>query len=281
MFIDGTLGGGGHSEALLQRGATVFGVDQDLTALRAASARLSRFGKAFTALHGNFSQVRELLRPFRLHEVDGLILDLGVSSPQFDEPARGFSFQQEGPLDMRMANEGLTAAELIEQTDEVQLADWIFEYGEETFSRSIAKALKRERPSTTLAAVRTISSAVPRKAWPKKVHVATKTFQALRIAVNRELEVLDQVLAEIPKLLKVGGIAAIISFHSLEDRRVKQTFRELEGTCTCPPGLPLCVCGSKNAFRLLTKKAIVAREAEVIENPRARSARLRAVERLQ
>lgn len=278
VIVDGTLGGGGHTEALLARGAQVLGIDRDPRALAAASARLSRFGERFTPLKGNFSEVQSLLGARR---VDGLLLDLGVSSPQLDEAERGFSFMREGPLDMRMGDEGPTAAELIELTEEGELADLIYAYGEEPFSRPIARELKKATPKTTLEAAETVKRAVPRKAWPKKIHVATRTFQALRMAVNRELESLDQALASLRDVLNPGGIAAVITFHSLEDRKVKQTFRDLEGHCTCPPGLPVCGCGQRGDFRVLTRKAISASDEEVAANPRARSAHLRAVEKLR
>lgn len=276
-IVDATLGGGGHSEALLEAGAQVIGIDRDPIALAAATARLSRFGQAFRPVQGRFGEVERLLAG---QEVDGLLADLGVSSPQLDEPARGFSFQKDGPLDMRMGSEGPTAAEWISETDERSLAQALFDYGEESFGRAIARELKKARPGTTFEAVEAVKRAVPRKAWPKNIHVATKTFQALRIAVNDELGELESLLASIPRVLRPGGVAAIISFHSLEDRRVKESFRERVGRCTCPPGLPVCACGAKGTFELLTRKAVMAGEVEIEANPRARSARLRAVRRL-
>ncbi|MGQ0504215.1 MAG: 16S rRNA (cytosine(1402)-N(4))-methyltransferase RsmH [Myxococcaceae bacterium] len=279
VIVDGTLGGGGHSEALLAAGATVVGVDRDPIALAAATARLASAGERFTAVKGNYAEIPILLRD-RL-PVDGLLLDLGVSSPQFDEASRGFSFSKDGPLDMRMSDQGETAAELIESSDEKSLADFIYQYGEESFSRQIARELKKTPPKTTFEAAEVVKRAVPRKAWPNKLHVATKTFQALRIAVNDELGSLETILKALHSLLKVGGRAAIISFHSLEDRAVKAVFRALEGECNCPPGLPICACGMKGDFKVLTKKAIAAGDAELEANPRSRSAHLRAVERLQ
>ncbi|MCI0572183.1 MAG: 16S rRNA (cytosine(1402)-N(4))-methyltransferase RsmH [Myxococcaceae bacterium] len=279
VLVDGTLGGGGHSELLLEQGATVYGVDRDPRALEAAGARLSRFGTRFTARQGNFGELPRLLSD--VLPVDGVLVDLGVSSPQLDEASRGFSFQTEGPLDMRMGPEGPTAAELIRTTGEEELADLIFRLGEERFSRPIARKLKEREPTTTLEAVDAIKAAVPRKAWPERIHVATRTFQALRMAVNGELEALDGLLAALPRMLRVGGVAAVISFHSLEDRRVKEGFRALEGQCICPPGMPVCGCGRRGDFSVLTRKAVVAGEDEVARNPRARSARLRAVERVR
>jgi 16S rRNA (cytosine1402-N4)-methyltransferase len=279
LIADATLGGGGHAQALLEKGASVIGVDRDRSAVAAASQRLSGFGQRFRAVEGNFAQLEEILQRENALPIDGLLLDLGVSSPQLEDPVRGFSFQAEGPLDMRMGAEGPTAADLIASTDESELADLIRRYGEERFARPVARSLKQRLPQTTTEAVEAIKKAIPRRAWPAKTHVATRTFQALRIAVNRELDALDAVLRALPRLLKVGGAAAVISFHSLEDRKVKEAFRDLVGRCTCPPGLPICACGAKGTFSLLTRKAIAASDAEVARNPRARSARLRAVER--
>jgi 16S rRNA (cytosine1402-N4)-methyltransferase len=277
VIVDGTLGGGGHSALLLARGATVIGVDRDRRALEAAKARLESFGARFRPVQGNFGDLEALLSG---EQVDGLLLDLGVSSPQLDVAERGFSFQREGPLDMRMGDEGLTAAELVDTLDEKALGAVLREYGEEPFAGRIARALKAARPRTTLAAVEAVKSAVPRKAWPKKIHVATRTFQALRMAVNEELESLDRVLSSLPRILRGGGVAAVISFHSLEDRKVKEAFRDLCGRCVCPPLLPVCACDAKGAFAPLTRKALVGSDEELARNPRARSAKLRAVEKL-
>lgn len=281
LIVDGTLGGGGHSEALLEAGAQVIGVDRDPRARAAATRRLQRFQGRFRAVAGRFSEVESLLSALGIGAVDGLLLDLGVSSPQFDASDRGFSFQREGPLDMRMGNEGPTAAELIAETDASELKRILQEYGEEPFAGPIARALKKALPTTTLQAAEVVSQAVPRGAWPKRIHVATRTFQALRIWVNDELGEVDRFLADFPRLLNPGGRAAIISFHSLEDRRVKDAFRALEGKCSCPPGLPVCVCGARGAFKVITKKAIAPSEEEISANPRSRSAHLRAVEKIR
>jgi 16S rRNA (cytosine1402-N4)-methyltransferase len=276
VIVDGTLGGGGHSEALLERGATVVGIDRDPSAIAAARARLARFGDRFRAVQGNFGDVASLVEG----PVDGLLLDLGVSSPQLDRAERGFSFLHDGPLDMRMGDGGETAAQLIERLSERELADLISGLGEERFARPIAHELKARLPKTTGQAVEAVKAAVPRKDWPKNIHVATRTFQALRIAVNDELGQLDAALAALPSLLKPGGRAAIISFHSLEDRKVKQAFRALCGQAPdgLPRGLPVRRA-TKADFTALTKKPIVAGEEERSNNPRARSARLRAVEK--
>ena len=278
-LVDATLGGGGHAEALLAAGAEVIGVDRDPSAIAAAGARLASSGR-FRALEGRAGELEALLGPLGLLPVDGVLLDLGVSSPQLDTPERGFSFQADGPLDMRMGRTGETAAGLIARLSEAELSAVLRELGEEPFARPIARTLKQDLPTTTLAAVESVKRAVPRKAWPAKVHVATRTFQALRIAVNDELGELYRVLASLPRLLRTGGRAAVIAFHSLEDRAVKQAFRALEGRCTCPPGLPVCACGAQGTFRVLTRRAVQASDAEVERNPRARSARLRAVEKM-
>ncbi|HZN93624.1 MAG TPA: 16S rRNA (cytosine(1402)-N(4))-methyltransferase RsmH [Myxococcales bacterium] len=279
VIVDGTVGGGGHAAALLERGAQVIGLDKDARALEAAAERLAPFGARFRPVRADFADVREVLSSLDLERADGLLLDLGVSSPQLDAAERGFSFQRDGPLDMRMSGEGETAAERIRRLSERELADEIFRYGDERFSRPIARALKEDLPRTTLQAAESVKRAVPRKAWPRGIHVATRTFQALRIAVNGELESLGRALDALPGVLAPGGVAAVIAFHSLEDRMVKERFRALAGRCSCPPGLPVCACGARGDFALLTRKAVQASEAEVADNPRARSARLRAVER--
>ncbi|AGC47475.1 S-adenosyl-methyltransferase MraW [Myxococcus stipitatus DSM 14675] len=278
MIIDGTLGGGGHTEALLAQGASVVGVDRDPVALAAATSRLGP-NPRFQGREGNFADLPRVASD--LMPVDGVLVDLGVSSPQLDVAERGFSFSKDGPLDMRMGADGLTAAELIASTDEQELVRILKEYGEEPFARPIARELKRALPTRTLEAAEVVKRAVPRKAWPTRIHVATRTFQALRMAVNQELEALDALLSSLPSLLKVGGRAAVISFHSLEDRKVKEAFRALEGRCTCPPGLPICACGYVGNFTVVTKKAVAASEQEVEVNPRSRSAHLRVVEKVR
>ena len=277
VIIDGTLGGGGHTEALLERGARVFGIDRDPRALAAASARLARFGDRFTAVRGEFGDAATLVEG----AVDGFLLDLGVSSPQLDVAERGFSFMNDGPLDMRMSDEGETASELIERLPENELADVLFQYADERHSRGIARELKSRKPKTTREAVDAVKAGVPRKAWPKETNVATRTFQAMRIAVNGELDQLERALASIPSLLKLGGRAAIISFHSLEDRPVKHAFRALCGEAPddTPKGLPITRV-QRADFKALSRKPIVASDAEAELNPRARSAKLRGVEKV-
>jgi len=285
LFLDGTLGGGGHAGLLLEAGARVIGLDKDPRALAAASARLARYGEAFRAARADFRDAKEVLSALGLAGVDGALVDLGVSSPQLDDPSRGFSFREAGPLDMRMGEEGETLAELLGRIDERELARILREYGEEPFARPVARALKRAaasgEPLDTARLADVVAGAIPRRAWPKRIHPATRTFQALRIAVNDELGALAAWLDALPSLLNLGGRAAAIAFHSLEDRMVKQRFRDLTQACTCPPDLPVCACGAEAGFAPVTRRAIQASDEEVAVNPRARSARLRAVERLR
>ncbi len=285
LLLDCTVGGGGHSERFLERGALVIGLDLDPRALAAARARLARFGEAFRAVRADFRDARAALDALGIREVDGALADLGVSSPQLDDPGRGFSFQKAGPLDMRMSGEGETLAQLLSRVDERELASILRRFGEEPFARPIARAVKRavvsgERLDTARLA-EIVAAAIPRRAWPRRIHPATRTFQALRIAVNDELGSLAAWLESLPVLVRVGGRAAAVSFHSLEDRMVKERFRALTGACTCPPGLPVCACGARAGFAAVTRKAIVAGVEEASRNPRARSARLRAVERIR
>ncbi|MEI7704846.1 MAG: 16S rRNA (cytosine(1402)-N(4))-methyltransferase RsmH [Deltaproteobacteria bacterium] len=283
VVLDGTLGGGGHSEALLERGAQVIGTDRDPRAVAAARARLARFGEAFRAVRADFRDAENVLRSLGIDRVDGALVDLGVSSPQLDVGERGFSFSRPGPLDMRMSGEGETLADLLERVDVAELTRILREYGEEPFARPVARAIheavKRQgaRNLDTAALAEVISHAIPRKAWPRSIHPATRTFQALRIAVNDELGALAAWLEVLPRVIAPGGRAAAISFHSLEDRMVKRAFQTLTRTCTCPPGLPVCACGSNPEFRQVTRKAVTASETEVARNPRSRSAKLRAV----
>ncbi len=278
LIVDGTLGGGGHAEGLLEAGASVLGLDRDPVALAAAQKRLARFGERFEARQGEFQDVERLAG----RQVDGLLLDLGVSSPQLDEPTRGFSFQADGPLDMRMSGEGETAAELIARLPETELADVLYRFGEERASRQVARSLKARLPKTTFEAVEAVKAAIPKKAWPKDIHVATRTFQGLRIAVNRELEQLETALEALPRVLAPGGVAAIISFHSLEDRLVKHAFKALAGEVEddTPKGLPVPPKEGVALVEILTKRPVTAGDDEMQRNPRARSAKLRAVRRL-
>jgi 16S rRNA (cytosine1402-N4)-methyltransferase len=284
LILDGTLGGGGHAGLLLEAGARVIALDKDPRALAAAQARLARWGEAFRAVRGDFRDAGATLNALGIAGVDGALVDLGVSSPQLDVAERGFSFSRPGPLDMRMSDEGETLGDLLRRIDERELARLLKEYGEEPFARPIARAIKaavaRDEPLDTHGLAEIVSHAVPRKAWPKHHHPATRTFQALRIAVNDELGALASWLDSLPAILNVGGRAAAISFHSLEDRMVKEKFQALTRACTCPPDFPVCVCGAKAAFAKVTTKVVTAGDDELARNPRARSAKLRAVEKL-
>ena len=285
VFLDGTLGGGGHAEALLDAGARVIGLDQDPAALQAARARLGARGEQFVAEQANFRDARGVLDRLGVREVDGALVDLGVSSPQLDDAGRGFSFRARGPLDMRMdPTRGEPLSALLSRWDEKALARILDTLGEERFARPIARAIHRAHREGKLADTAVLADvvgrAIPRKAWPKDLHPATRTFQALRIAVNDELGALSDFVGDLPRIVARGGRAAAISFHSLEDRIVKQGFARLATGCICPPRLPVCACGRVAQWKVLTRKAVQTSEAEQRENPRSRSARLRAVERL-
>ena len=284
VFVDATLGLGGHTEAILQSSdeTKIIGIDQDLEAIAYAKKRLEKYGERFQVFHANFSEIENVLAEAEIEKVDGVLADLGVSSLQFDSETRGFSFRYDAPLDMRMnANlEDETAAELLERLSEFEIARIIYEYGEERFSRRIARRIVEKResgksPQTTRELAEIVTSAV-RTSKKDKIHPATRTFQALRIAVNGELEILEKFLrAAIEKLNKEGRLV-VISFHSLEDRIVKQTLQKLAGKCTCPPNFPKCVCGAEKKVEILTKKPVVTNDEEIETNPRARSAKLRA-----
>jgi 16S rRNA (cytosine1402-N4)-methyltransferase len=283
IFVDCTLGLGGHTEAILQtaENVSVIGIDQDAQAIELAKTRLAKFGGRVKIFHANFAEIKAVLPPAGVQKVNGILADLGVSSIQFDDAERGFSFRFDAPLDMRMNADSAdeTAAELLERLREEEIADLIYRYGEERMSRRIARRIvwKREIGEpvrTTRELAETVEKAVGRK--PKdKIHPATRTFQALRIAVNHEIEILEDFIRDAVDSLKTTGKLAIITFHSLEDRVVKQTFQKLAGKCTCPPRLPQCVCGARREIEILTRKPIVPSETETAENPRARSAKLR------
>ena len=292
IYLDGTVGAGGHAEAILNASlpeGQLFGLDQDKSALEIAKRHLAGFGDRVHLLYSNFDQLDQIARRHRIPLADGILLDIGVSSMQFDQPERGFSFQTDGPLDMRMdKSAGQTAADLVNHLSEQELADLIYRYGEERHSRRIARAVVRARPiwrTTELAQV--VSGAIgggarKRQGYRKpKIHPATKTFQALRIAVNDELGALERVLPQAIGLLKLGGRLAVISFHSLEDRIVKHFFRQESQDCICPPEQPVCTCRHKATIRIITKRPIMPSSAEINANPRARSAKLRVVESIE
>ena len=287
-YVDGTLGRAGHSQAVLRRLTTgrLVGIDRDMTAIEAARERLAEFAGRVTLVHGNFSNLGEILQKLGIVGVEGMLFDLGVSSPQLDEPERGFSYMHDAPLDMRMdARAALDAFQVVNGWSCEELRRILYEYGEERCAPQIARAIVRaraDRPIETtgqLAAV--IRSAMPAKALREKQHPAKRSFQAIRIAVNGELEALSPMLEAAAEHLSPGGRLAVITFHSLEDRIVKQKLRELATGCTCPPEFPVCVCGKKPRLRLISRKPIVSGPAELAENPRARSAKLRVAERTE
>lgn len=284
IYVDGTAGGGGHSQEIAKRlkNGRLISIDRDPDALAAASKRLEPYPQA-KVVEGNFSDMREILDNEGIGLVDGILLDIGVSSFQLDAPQRGFSFHNDAPLDMRMSKSGATAADLVNSLTAQQISKILFEYGEEKFSRSIASAIIREREKspieTTGRLAEIISSAVPAKA-KRNGHPARQSFQALRIAVNGELDNLSKGLDEASESLNIGGILAVITFHSLEDRMVKQRFASLCKGCTCPPDFPVCVCGKVPFGELLFRSPKTASEDELEKNPRSRSAKLRAIRRI-
>lgn len=282
IYVDGTAGGGGHSHAIASRlqGGRLIALDQDPDAIAQASARLE--GLSATVVRSNFRYMDRVLRDLGIDNVDGVLLDIGVSSHQLDEPTRGFSYHADAPLDMRMSQEGVTAADLLRDLTERELADIFFRFGEEKFSRQIARAIVRQRAvqplTTTTELAELVKAAVPAVAR-RDGHPARRVFQALRIAVNAELDCLSEALDVAFSQLKVGGRLAVITFHSLEDRIVKQRFAEFCKGCICPPSFPVCVCGREPAGRLVLRKPTEASERELADNPRSRSAKLRCIEK--
>ncbi len=285
-FVDATLGLGGHTEAMLagSDAVRVIAIDQDAQAIELSKQRLRRFGSRVEFVQANFAEIRRVVGKWR---VDGVIADLGVSSLQMDSETRGFSFRYDAPLDMRMDPAGGigTAAELLERLSEIEIADIIYRLGEERSSRRIARRIVEKREAgapvkTTLELADLIKRSVP---FNKKdrIHPATRTFQALRIAVNGELDILDGFISSAVDILKTDGRLAVITFHSLEDRIVKRAFQRLSGKCSCPPKIPQCVCGAIKLVEILTRKPIVPTAEEIERNPRSRSAKLRAVQKLE
>ncbi len=287
-FIDGTVGSGGHAAALLDAtpDAQLLGLDADPQALAAARQRLGAYGQRVRLVQGNFSDLKTIAHAHGWKQADGILLDLGLSSRQLADDTRGFSFSSSGPLDLRFDPTGdrPTATELVHEWDTDKLARVIWEYGEERWSRRIARAISAARPPNGAWSARDFArvaaTAVPRPAGRRRRHPATRTFQALRIAVNGELDALKAVLPQAIRLLATGGRLALISYHSLEDRLVKQAFRVAAGVCQCPPEVPVCSCGASAGVRLVTRRVVRPTTAEIQENLRSRSARLRVVERL-
>jgi len=286
IYIDCTIGAGGHAERILELTSPdgkVVGIDQDEEILKIAGERLKRFGERVRLMHGNFSDIKGIMKDER---ADAILFDLGVSSYQLEDKERGFSFMSDAPLDMRMDKKAeITAADIVNSASERELSDIIFKYGEERFAKRIASFIVKERETkpvaTTLQLSNIITKAVPARFHPRDIHPATRTFQALRIAVNHELEILERSLLDAVDILKPKGRMCVISFHSLEDRIVKRTFQRLEKGCVCPPRIPICQCGIKPSMKIITKKPVAPAEEEINANPRSRSAKLRAAEKLQ
>ena len=287
IYVDGTLGGAGHSSRIAQCLTTgrLIGIDRDPVALAAAGERLKPWKDRVTLVHSNFCEIKQVLSDLQIPGVDGILLDLGVSSPQLDDGQRGFSYMADAPLDMRMNGEdALTAREVVNTWPQEELKRILYTYGEERYAPQIAAAICRRREEapieTTLELVDIIRSAMPAAALREKQHPAKRSFQAIRIAVNDELGSVEKVMAEAIPLLNPGGRLAVITFHSLEDRIVKNAMAEAAKGCTCPPNFPVCVCGKKPRVKLISRKPIVSGAAELAENPRARSAKLRVCEKL-
>lgn len=287
IYVDGTLGGAGHSTRIAQKLTTgrLIGIDRDRVALEAAGERLQPYGDRVTLVHANFCQMQQVLNERNIDGVDGILLDLGVSSPQLDDGARGFSYMADAPLDMRMnRDDALTAHTIVNTWPQEELKRILYTYGEERYAPQIAAAICRRREEnpieTTLQLVDVIRAAMPSAALREKQHPAKRSFQAIRIAVNDELGAVEQVMKQAVSLLNPGGRLAVITFHSLEDRVVKQAMAEAAKGCTCPPEFPVCVCGKKPQVRLVNRKPIQSGETELQENPRARSAKLRVCEKI-
>jgi 16S rRNA (cytosine1402-N4)-methyltransferase len=289
IVVDGTLGGGGVTAALIERvlpGGRVIAIDRDPAAVASGRQRFAAYGDAVTVVHADFADLSQILRDLGVPAIDAITLDLGVSALQLDAPERGFSFRFDGPLDMRMdpSSGGVAAADVVNTWSQEDLAELIRDYGEERFARNVASGIVRERakhPITTTAQLReVVERAIPRRYWPKRIHPATRTFQALRIEVNHELESIERGLQAAISELRPGGRLGVIAFHSLEDILVKNALHVAAQNCVCPPQQPICTCAHRASLFLLTRKAIKADPMEIATNPRARSARLRVAEKL-
>ena len=287
IYVDGTLGGAGHSSQIAARLTTgrLIGIDRDPVALKAAGERLKPFGDRVTLVHSNFCEIATVLRDLGISGVDGILMDLGVSSPQLDDAERGFSYMADAPLDMRMNGEDhMTARDVVNSWSYEELRRILYDYGEERYAPQIASAICRRREvspiETTLELVDIIRSAMPPAALREKQHPAKRSFQAIRIAVNDELGSVEKVMVDAIPCLNPGGRLAIITFHSLEDRIVKNGMANAAKGCTCPPNFPVCVCGNKPKVKLISRKPIVASDEELEVNPRSRSAKLRVCEKL-
>jgi len=287
-YVDCTLGGAGHSFEICQKlseTGQLIGIDQDINAIEKSKNTLANVKNRLILVNDNFSNVKNILSSLDIHNVDGFLLDLGVSSHQLDEPSRGFSYMHDAPLDMRMNRDStITAFDIVNEYSESKLNEIIHGYGEERWAKRIANFIVEERKSnkinTTFELVSVIKKAIPKTARVGGPHPAKRTFQAIRIEVNNELGILENTIYEMEKLLSKGGRLCVITFHSLEDRIIKNAFKNLENPCKCPVGLPICVCGKKKTVNILTKKPILPSENELLENHRARSAKLRIVEKI-
>jgi len=287
IYVDGTLGGGGHSEEILKRldTGTLIGIDQDENALKAASERLKAYGDRFVPVRDNFSNIKEVLKKLNIDKIDGMMMDLGVSSHQLDEADRGFSYRFDAPLDMRMDQRSdLDAYKIVNTYSEDELNRIFKEYGEENWARRVALFIceqREEKPlETTLELVDLIYRAIPANARREGGHPAKRIFQAIRIEVNGELEIIKRTIEDITSVLNKNGRISIITFHSLEDRLVKQTFKALATGCICPPELPVCVCNNKPKLKLVTRKPILPSQTELEMNSRSKSAKLRVAKRI-
>ena len=287
VYVDGTLGRAGHSLEIARRLTTgrLIGIDRDETAIAAAQERLRDYMDHVTLVHSNFDRIGAILEELNISGADGMLFDLGVSSPQLDDAQRGFSYMHDAPLDMRMdRTAALDAHQVVNRWPYEELRRILYEYGEERYAPAIAKGICRARETapieTTLQLVDVIKSAMPPQALREKQHPAKRSFQAIRIAVNGELDALPPMLNAAAEHLNTGGRLAAISFHSLEDRIIKKTMQELATGCTCPPNFPVCVCGKTPKMKLISRKPITPGEGELTENPRARSAKLRVAEKL-
>ena len=287
IYLDGTLGGAGHSYEIASRltDGRLIGVDRDRVALKAAGERLALFAERVTTVHSNFSEIHDILDGLGLEGIDGMLFDLGVSSPQLDDASRGFSYMADAPLDMRMnAEDALSAYDVVNTWEYEELRRILFEYGEERYAPAIASAIVKKRAiepiETTLQLVDIIRSAMPAQALREKQHPAKRSFQAIRIAVNDELASVSKMMQAAINRLNPGGRLAVITFHSLEDRIVKNAMQAAAKGCTCPPEFPVCVCGKKPLVKLISRKPIVSGAKELEENPRARSAKLRVCEKI-
>ena len=286
IYVDGTLGGAGHSSQIAKRLTTgrLIGIDRDPVALKAAGERLAPYADRVTLVHSNFCEIAQVLKDLNIDGVDGILLDLGVSSPQLDDGSRGFSYMADAPLDMRMNSEDtLSAYDVVNTWSYEELRRILFDYGEERYAPKIASAIckrREEKPiETTLELVDVIRGAMPAQALREKQHPAKRSFQAIRIAVNDELGSVEKVMKDAIPCLNPGGRLAVITFHSLEDRIVKTAMAGAAKGCTCPPSFPVCVCGKKPQVHVITRKPIISTDAELERNPRARSAKLRVCEK--